>query len=397
MAKPKFQPPEVDFAPSDTEVSGIFGDLSPQQAPAGQRVISLIPVDLIDPSPYQARKEEDFDPVDLARFADQMQEEGFTSIIWVRPSPDKKGRYELLYGERRLRAAKLVQLKPKPKFTEISCEVRTDYTNADPDRIRFLGFFENADRKGLRASHEAIFFRDLLALKGLNKQSVYTLATLAKRVKRSENYIQDRLRLLELPEDVRSAYDRNPSIALRSLYEVARLSDSAERAPLLELMIAGNYSVSKLRGVVNSLLEEEQATPPPPKPAANTVLPSTKPSSAPANSDRSPAIHLVTSSSAPQEEIASQEALPSDAPEPSSSVNERSQRAYKKIINQDATTIRDILKRWETLANNGELAHLIRQHAQSIQELTRPFLGLSETVDGGITEVASVETLVAQE
>src|SRR5215472_7131797 len=113
--------PEVTFEDDTNNVSGLFNELSgvPTQQ---QRTIELISVHLIEPSPHQSRKI--FDQKQIEQFADVMREEGFTSTIWVRPHPTKNGRYELLFGERRWRAASLVVQDPEPKFTAIPCEIR---------------------------------------------------------------------------------------------------------------------------------------------------------------------------------------------------------------------------------------------------------------------------------
>src|SRR5579872_5379223 len=69
-------------------------------------VFQLIPIDHIRSSPHQARKA--FDPDSLRSLADSLQQEGLIQPITVRLLPETENAYELVSGERRLRAAKLL-------------------------------------------------------------------------------------------------------------------------------------------------------------------------------------------------------------------------------------------------------------------------------------------------
>jgi ParB family chromosome partitioning protein len=249
--------PNITFDEEESApIGGLFntqsGSLSKQSD--DQRVIVQIPVHLIDPSPYQKRKI--FDEKGLSDFADIMRRQGFTSVIWVRPNPNVYGRYELIYGERRWRAAKLVASDPEPKFTTISCEIKTDIN--DPFEILELGLIENGQRVDLAPSEEAQSFQEMLTLKWPDGSRAYTLEVLSETLKKSVSYIQDRLYLLELPEDVRMAYDRNDKIALRALREVTRIPSPEDRVPILELLVAGEFSVRAVREVIAEMALDQQ-------------------------------------------------------------------------------------------------------------------------------------------
>lgn len=246
MAKPR-PLPRVNLEDTEGE-SAMFDELAGKPA---NRVIVEISPDLIDPSPQQSRTV--FDPVDIADFANVMQEVGFTSVIWVRPHPKIPGRYILIFGERRLRAAKEVVKKLNPKFTKIACEVRSDIV--DPEVLEFIGFFENKQRQDLSPYDEALYYRKLLDRRDQGK-ATYTIEKLAKRAHETENHVRDRLFLLDLPEDALEAYKQNPHMALRSLREVCRLENPGQRAPWLALLVQNALSREDLRQNVQAILEE---------------------------------------------------------------------------------------------------------------------------------------------
>jgi ParB family chromosome partitioning protein len=373
--------PEVSFDEEEEDVSGLFNELSglPTAQVGQQRTVEMIPVDLIDPSPYQSRK--NFSSKEIEEFADVMREEGFTSTIWVRPSPTKPGRYELLFGERRWRAASLVARDDKPKFTVIPCEIRTDYN--DPDRIRFLGFFENKQRVNLSPSEEALYYQSLLDLKGPDGKQVYTYEKLSKRAKVPESHIQDCLYLLTLPQDVREAYDRNPSIALRSLREVCRISSPEERRPLLDLLVHGNFSVKALRAVVLDMLQDEDGeVQPAPSALEEASLSSNGTQIAPTplairEDNKDSAAILQQEESTPLGEGVSP-VEQKDATE-SAKPTTTSLRTIRAVIRRDTNTIADILARWRSMAEKGdEIYVLIQEGVKEVYELSKPFLPQAE-------------------
>ncbi|MGH2511043.1 MAG: ParB/RepB/Spo0J family partition protein, partial [Ktedonobacteraceae bacterium] len=189
--------PKVNLGESDID-SAMFDDLAGKPE---SRTILLIDPDLIDPSPQQTRTI--FDPNDIKVFANVMRDVGFTSVIWVRPHLSIPGRYILIYGERRLRAAKEVIRDAQPKFTKIPCEVRADIV--DPELLEFLGFFENNQRQALPPYDEAVYYRKLLARRDSQGKLIYTIEKLATRAHVTENHLRDRLFLLDLPEDALEA------------------------------------------------------------------------------------------------------------------------------------------------------------------------------------------------
>ena len=113
------------------------------------RVVAL-PVEQIEPSPYQARRS--FDEAELAGLAASIKENGLLQPVTVRRTgPD---RYELVAGERRLRACKLAGMDKVPAIIR-DCE---------DSQTAALGLLENIQRADLDPFEQARGLRDLLAL-----------------------------------------------------------------------------------------------------------------------------------------------------------------------------------------------------------------------------------------
>jgi ParB family chromosome partitioning protein len=142
-----------------------------------------IPHKKIVPGPYQTRKA--FPPAELELLAQSIRENGVLQPLTVRASGN--GRYELIAGERRLRAARMAGLAAVP------CVVR----QADDDAAATWCLLENLQRRTLDFNEEAEGLRRLLA------QTDMPLSEAAHRLGISEDAAAERLELLRLPEDTR--------------------------------------------------------------------------------------------------------------------------------------------------------------------------------------------------
>jgi ParB family transcriptional regulator, chromosome partitioning protein len=142
-----------------------------------------IPVALIDPNPLQPRQE--FDPEDLAELAASIKAQGLLQPVTVRPAA--KGRYELIAGERRLRATQDIGA------TTIRAIVRV----VDDKQLLELALVENIMRADLNEIEVAE------ALRELQQRHEYNINELADVIGRSRPAVSNTLRLLELPKQVR--------------------------------------------------------------------------------------------------------------------------------------------------------------------------------------------------
>lgn len=177
---PEQRPKIVPLNGSATKGAKPAGDDKPANA------ARPIPLALIDPSPHNPRKV--FDPEALKTLAHSMATPGVGQLqeAVVRAHPSEAGRFELIGGERRFRAAQLASLET------LRCRV----IEADDKLAIELTGIENYEREQLNAVEEAGWFASMLAPDG----GGYTQQALAKRLGVSQGKISQRLALLDLPE-----------------------------------------------------------------------------------------------------------------------------------------------------------------------------------------------------
>lgn len=194
--------------------------------------------EVIDPSPFQARQH--FSDEELQELKESIRLQGMLSRIRVRPHPKKEGRYQLVYGERRLRAAKLLN------WSTVPCE-SAEYTD---EELIEMGLAENLQRENLEPLEEARLFRDLLD----RPDKLYSIRTLAESIGKHKNYVEERLALLRLPQDVLQILEEQPKVSLRALIELAKLPTEQARQPLVEQLRLGVMSTDDVRTIVQEVL-----------------------------------------------------------------------------------------------------------------------------------------------
>ncbi len=170
-------------------LSSLLGEVAREQpiAADAERAagIRMLPVAQLLPNPEQPRRH--FDDAALDELAASLVQSGMIQPIVVRPR-DSSG-YQIVAGERRWRAAQRAQLHEVPVL------VRT----LDDAATLELAIVENVQRQDLNAIEEADSYRRLARDYG------HTQETLAKIVGKSRSHIANLLRLLDLPEEVRTA------------------------------------------------------------------------------------------------------------------------------------------------------------------------------------------------
>lgn len=147
--------------------------------------VKTIPVASIVPNPFQPRKE--FSEEALAELAESIRNQGVLQPILVRTAPDSSpGHFELVAGERRLRAAKMAGLQ------DIPCLVR----ELDDEQSLTIAIVENLQREDLNIIEEA------LGLKQLQDRLNLSQEDLARKVGKSRPAVANTLRLLQLPDHI---------------------------------------------------------------------------------------------------------------------------------------------------------------------------------------------------
>ena len=166
-----------------SNVEQFLDDIQNSAAEVPGRKEIEISVSDIRPNPYQPRKE--FDPKALEELADSIRVHGIFTPLLVRKSV--RG-YDLIAGERRLRAAKLAGLDKVPAIS-------VDFTE---EQMMEISILENVQREDLNPIEEAAAYDSLI--RKLN----YTQEKLAQRVGKSREYCANIMRLLKLPSEVQT-------------------------------------------------------------------------------------------------------------------------------------------------------------------------------------------------
>jgi len=166
-------------------LSALMGEApaAPAVTPAGAP--RTLPVETLEPSPFQARSTPD--PAALAELAASIKEHGILQPILVRPKPGAPGRFQILGGERRWRAAQQAKLHDVPVVIR----------DLDDRAAMAAGLVENLQREDLNAIEEAEGYARLLGEFGLKQEA------LGQAVGKSRSHVANTLRLLNLPARVR--------------------------------------------------------------------------------------------------------------------------------------------------------------------------------------------------
>ncbi len=163
-------------------LGALLGDYM-EEAP--RREAQLIDVKSIGPNPQQPRKT--FSAEELAELAQSIKENGLLQPLLLRPAPKAPGKYELVAGERRLRAVRGLGWKAVPAITRA----------VDDDTLLVLALVENLQREDLNPLEEAEGYQVLMDKHGLSH------AGIGRSVGKSRSTVANMVRLLQLPAPVR--------------------------------------------------------------------------------------------------------------------------------------------------------------------------------------------------
>lgn len=189
-----------------------------------QNTVSMIAITELDRNPEQPRRE--FDEEALQALAESMKEAGVLQPLLV---IERGGRYQIVAGERRFRAARLAGL------TSVPCIVR-DFT---PQEQMEAALIENIQREDLNAIEEAAAVRQLMDRCG------YTQEKAAKRLGKSRPAVANLLRLLSLPETVKAQVTAG-KLSAGHARVLAGLEDEKLQLALAERTVQEGLSVRAL-------------------------------------------------------------------------------------------------------------------------------------------------------
>lgn len=221
-------------------LEALMGDfLEPKEGPEAAEV-RLIPVAEIRPNPFQPRKE--FAAEELTDLANSIRENGLLQPVVVRNGPGITGGWELVAGERRLRAV------GELGWSEVPAWVR----DVDDQTLLVLALVENLQRESLGPLEEAEGFRVLSDSFGLSQGEI------AKAVGKDRSTVANTLRLLQLPPSVRRLLSMGALTAgharpLLSLEDPVRAGDIARKAA------EGGWSVRRVEEEVKARRAKKRA------------------------------------------------------------------------------------------------------------------------------------------
>ncbi|MDD5693281.1 MAG: ParB/RepB/Spo0J family partition protein [Patescibacteria group bacterium] len=181
----------------------------------------IIQIDKIDPNPHQPRK--DFNEEALVELASSIREHGILQPLLVTPAKD---RFQLIAGERRLRAAKIVGL------TEVSVIVRT---MGEQSKLE-LALIENVQREDLNPIETAQSYKQLIDEFNLKQED------LSKKVGKARATIANTLRLLSLPAEIKLALSQN-QITEGHARALLAVDDKEKQRVLFEKILKGDVTV----------------------------------------------------------------------------------------------------------------------------------------------------------
>ena len=207
--------------------------------PKVQGKVLLLPVDKIVPSAHQARTH--FDEQEIARLALSIAQNGLLQPVSVRPGKEK-GTYELVAGERRLRACKLAGLGEIPAIL----------AQRDESQAAALGLLENMQRQGLDPFEQARGIREVIALWGCTQEEA------AKRLGLAQPTLNNKLRLLALTDE-QQAYCVSHGLTERHARAVLRLPQPQQRTQALARFVARRMNARQADEYVESLLQQRPA------------------------------------------------------------------------------------------------------------------------------------------
>ena len=205
--------------------------------------ITYVPADQIEPSPFQPRMH--FNEDDLRELAESIEQVGLVEPIVVREGdPEGDGaRYQLVVGERRLRACRMLGFVTVPAIVRVVNE----------REMALLALTENLQREDLHFMEEALAFRRIL------EEFDLTQGELAEQLGLKQSTVSNKLRLLSLDDQIRDAV-REGGVGERHARALLRLPDPASQRLILKRIVDEDLPVRQTDDLVERVLQGEGAS-----------------------------------------------------------------------------------------------------------------------------------------
>jgi len=195
----------------DMRHNGHFVDLISKRSTGPQ--IRMIPIDKIDPNPQQARNELG----EIHELMASIKEKGILEPILVRP---RRGRYEIIAGERRYIASKRLGLTEMPAIEK----------NVEDNEAMEIALIENLQRKDLDFFEEADGLQSLADVYGYNHQQI------AQKIGKARSTITETLNLGKIPKDIRELCKEYHITSRSTLIEIAKQKNKEDMESLIQFI-----------------------------------------------------------------------------------------------------------------------------------------------------------------
>ncbi len=213
-------------------LGALFPDLQEEKD-----LIIYLPVDRILPNPHQPRRY--FDSQKIDEMAQTILEKGIFSPILVRKNENQ---YEIISGDRRLRAAKKAGLKEVPVIIK----------EADSLSSFEISLIENIQREDLNPIEEAEAYHTLISFSGYNHE------TLSKKLGKDRSTITNSLRLLNLPNEIKEAI-MNGSISPAHGRTLLSLKSPEDQIKAMNIVIHKGLSVRETEKLIKSFYTQRKS------------------------------------------------------------------------------------------------------------------------------------------
>jgi len=200
--------------------------------------VEELSIEDVVPDPNQPRKH--FDETKLQELAQSIQQHDLLQPILVRPL--QNGKFQIVHGERRWRACNLVGLKI------IKAEVR----QLDDKRVLEIRLAENLQRQDLNPIEQAEIFRRMI------DELDYTHEELGKRIGKSREYVTNKLRLLDLSEDIKKAL-QNGKIKESHARALLPLEGSKQKEVLNKILV-NDLKVRQIKEILELIGSKRKST-----------------------------------------------------------------------------------------------------------------------------------------
>jgi ParB family transcriptional regulator, chromosome partitioning protein len=251
--------PRPDFRTTAARRLAEEGELAPSvisflsDSPSRAKGVRNVPLDRIEANPDQPRLAIDQDA--LNELTASIREHGVLQPVLVRPlGTGRGGRFQLIAGERRWRAARQAGLPTIPALIE----------EIDDDTALEIAIIENLQREDLSPLDEALMYERMTRDHG------YSVRKLAQKIGKDKGYVENRLRLADAPPEVKELVSLRKD-TISHAYELLKVEDPKKRRKLAEQVASGELSLMKLRDRIEGrgargrrrLGDAAEAVPPP--------------------------------------------------------------------------------------------------------------------------------------